>query len=195
MKKGSINPHLWRARVGKCLICGKEYRAIKDFKKRKQKYCSRECWSKRNPPIKKTCDCGKEFTTYQRTKKYCSFECRNKVMIGRKIPEAVRLKMSLVKKGIRPKNNLEWKGEKHPAWKKDRSMIELGDMEEYKKLRLLVFRRDKFICLICNKNSRNLELHHIKPRRTNPELALDENNCQTLCHDCHKKTDSYLNRW
>jgi len=51
MKKGSINPHLYKARVGNCIICGKEYRAVKDFKERKQKYCSKECyrldWSKR----------------------------------------------------------------------------------------------------------------------------------------------------
>jgi len=32
MMKGKKYPHLQRARIGKCLICGKEYRAIHDFK-------------------------------------------------------------------------------------------------------------------------------------------------------------------
>ncbi len=54
MKKGSINPHLYKARVGNCLFCNKEYRATKDFKERKQKYCSLECkekdWSTRVRP-------------------------------------------------------------------------------------------------------------------------------------------------
>lgn len=46
MKKGSINPHLRRARIGNCLVCNKEYRAVKDFKQKKQKYCSRVCYQK-----------------------------------------------------------------------------------------------------------------------------------------------------
>src|SRR5258708_6165746 len=40
---GKHYPHLQRARIGTC-ICGKEFRAIKDFKNRKQKYCSRKCY-------------------------------------------------------------------------------------------------------------------------------------------------------
>lgn len=45
-RKGKHYEHLQRARMGNCLICGKEYRAIKDFKAQKQKYCSRECYEK-----------------------------------------------------------------------------------------------------------------------------------------------------
>ena len=46
MKKGSINPHLWKARIGECLKCKVKFRAIKDWKKRKQKYCSSICYQK-----------------------------------------------------------------------------------------------------------------------------------------------------
>lgn len=46
MKKGKQYPHLWKARIGKCLVCKKEYRAVKDFKERKQKYCSADCYQK-----------------------------------------------------------------------------------------------------------------------------------------------------
>lgn len=45
-KKGKHYPHLRKARVGKCKICGKEFRAIKDFGDRKQKYCSVECYQR-----------------------------------------------------------------------------------------------------------------------------------------------------
>lgn len=31
----------------------------------------------------------------------------------------------------------------------------------------------------------NLEVHHIIPRTTNPELAFDESNVITLCRDCN----------
>jgi len=44
MRKGSINPHLYRARIAKCPVCGKEFRAVKDFKEKKQIYCSAECY-------------------------------------------------------------------------------------------------------------------------------------------------------
>lgn len=58
MKKGSINPHLYKAETRKCLVCEKEFRAIKDFKEKKQKYCSADCyrnhWSKKiRPKMKK----------------------------------------------------------------------------------------------------------------------------------------------
>lgn len=45
-KKGKKYPHLQRARVGSCAQCGKEFRATKDCKDRKQKYCCRECYLK-----------------------------------------------------------------------------------------------------------------------------------------------------
>jgi len=53
-KKGKHYPHLQRAEVRKCLVCGKEFRAVKDFGKRKQKYCSHKCyeviWKQRIEP-------------------------------------------------------------------------------------------------------------------------------------------------
>lgn len=46
-KKGKHYPHTQRARIGICPVCGKEFRAIKDYKDRTQIYCSKECWSHR----------------------------------------------------------------------------------------------------------------------------------------------------
>ncbi len=45
-KKGKHYPHLFRARVGNCLTCGKEYRAVADFSDREQRYCSHLCYMK-----------------------------------------------------------------------------------------------------------------------------------------------------
>lgn len=44
--KGVPRPHTCRARVDNCLACGVEFRAVKDTKKRKQKYCSFACYLK-----------------------------------------------------------------------------------------------------------------------------------------------------
>ena len=53
-RKGKHYPHLRRARVGQCLECGKEYRAVGDWGNRKQKYCSKKCagiaWKKNVRP-------------------------------------------------------------------------------------------------------------------------------------------------
>ncbi len=45
-KKGKKYPNLRRARVGNCIVCSKEYRAVNDFKDRKQKFCSKNCFGK-----------------------------------------------------------------------------------------------------------------------------------------------------
>ena len=37
MKKGEKRPDLYRARIGICPICNNSFRAVKDFKERKQK--------------------------------------------------------------------------------------------------------------------------------------------------------------
>jgi len=45
-KKGQHYPHLQKARLGICLECGGKYRAIQDYTKHKQKYCSHTCYLK-----------------------------------------------------------------------------------------------------------------------------------------------------
>ena len=46
-KKGKHYPHTQRARIAVCPVCGKEFRAVKDYKDRKTIYCSKECWDRR----------------------------------------------------------------------------------------------------------------------------------------------------
>jgi len=45
-KKGRHYPNLQRSENRYCLECGNKFRAIKDFKTRKQKYCSHLCYLK-----------------------------------------------------------------------------------------------------------------------------------------------------
>lgn len=45
-KLGKKYPHLQRAETRDCEYCKKPFRAVKDFKTKKQKYCSAECFQK-----------------------------------------------------------------------------------------------------------------------------------------------------
>ena len=59
--------------------------------------------------------------------------------------------------------------------------------EAWKDLRKTVFQKYSPICGRCG-NKNNLEIDHVKPRSKYPELELDFNNLQILCHDCnHRK--------
>jgi 5-methylcytosine-specific restriction endonuclease McrA len=51
-------------------------------------------------------------------------------------------------------------------------------------LRLAAKRRDGFRCVKCGARGR-LEVDHIKPQRTHPELSFDLTNLQSLCAACH----------
>lgn len=54
----------------------------------------------------------------------------------------------------------------------------------WKALRLEALRRDDYQCVQCGKRGR-LEVDHIKPVRTHPELSYDIDNLQALCPTCH----------
>ena len=56
----------------------------------------------------------------------------------------------------------------------------------WKALRLKALRRDEFKCVQCGARGR-LEVDHIKPVRTDPELAFDLANLQSLCAACHTR--------
>jgi len=48
---------------------------------------------------------------------------------------------------------------------------------------------NKKCCEVC-KSTRSLHVHHILPRSSNPELALDVENLMVLCESCHRKIHS-----
>lgn len=64
-----------RAAKRACAICKTEFWAIKDFKTRKQKYCSKKCWEVRGKYRKLECQrCGKVGLGIF-GKNYCSRDC------------------------------------------------------------------------------------------------------------------------
>jgi len=171
-KKGKKYPHLCRARVGKCIICGKEYYAVNDYGNYKQKYCSRKCWSNRRVTYYRICPhCSIEFKTSEKRKRYCSKACSLSVHLGDK--------SHLWKGGLTKRSKIEKTCAKYRHW------------------RMSVFKRDNFTCVICGVHNRTLEADHIKPQSVHPELRYDLKNGRTLCHECHKKTDTYgyKQRW
>lgn len=56
----------------------------------------------------------------------------------------------------------------------------------WKSLRFQAKRRDGFRCVQC-KAVGPLEVDHIKPVRTHPELAFALDNLQSLCASCHSR--------
>jgi 5-methylcytosine-specific restriction endonuclease McrA len=61
-------------------------------------------------------------------------------------------------------------------------------------LRLAAKRRDKFACVKCGARGR-LEVDHIKPVRTNPELAFVLENLQSLCGPHHSSKTAVECGW
>ena len=111
-----------------------------------------------------------------------------KPMLGKKLSLEVRQKMSNAHLLRREKNHL-WKGGITPINQQIRTSF------EYKQWRNAVYKRDNYTCVWCgSKESGRLNADHIKPFALYPDLRFDINNGRTLCIDCHKQTDSYLNR-
>lgn len=53
-------------------------------------------------------------------------------------------------------------------------------------LRLKIMERDEWRCVKCG-DFRRLEVDHIEPVRTHPELSFEASNLQTLCRVCHSE--------
>lgn len=48
--------------------------------------------------------------------------------------------------------------------------------------------RDNYTCKICGlRDSEIMEVDHVKPLRTHPQLRLDRENLMTLCPNCHAR--------
>ncbi|MEO0344475.1 MAG: HNH endonuclease [Pseudomonadota bacterium] len=56
----------------------------------------------------------------------------------------------------------------------------------WKHFRVTILERDGYTCVQCG-SRRRLEVDHILPVRTHPELGFEASNCQTLCASCHTR--------
>ena len=54
-------------------------------------------------------------------------------------------------------------------------------------LRHQILERDEWACRCCGTRRGRLEIDHIQPVRTQPELAFNPGNLQVLCASCHTR--------
>lgn len=204
-----------------CKYCGEYYEGYgKSFCSR---LCSDNAYGKKiigenNPSWKgglkeKICIvCNKRFNVYPyqvKNAKYCSRKCHNESMkksipwnkdkIGVYSKKSIK-KMSESRIGKSPwnKNKPHFKisGKKHWNWKGGISPIYdiIRKCFKYRKWRELVYKRDNYTCQECGQFGGNLCVHHIKSFAFFPELKYEQDNCITLCNECHKNTDNYLGK-
>ncbi|MFD3261866.1 HNH endonuclease signature motif containing protein [Paenibacillus lentus] len=60
----------------------------------------------------------------------------------------------------------------------------------WRKCRVVILKRDNYLCQPCLKRgviTTANTVHHIKPLEDYPELALDEDNLESICPTCHNK--------
>jgi hypothetical protein len=70
----------------------------------------------------------------------------------------------------------------------------LRGSDQYRQLRLAVFKRDNYTCQLCSIRGGKLEMDHIKEWCNYPLLRFEDNNCRTLCKSCHKQTSNYMRK-
>lgn len=99
-------------------------------------------------------------------------------------------------------NSYQWKCGISPLYMKIRNL------PQNRELRISVYQRDKYTCCECHNTGGKLNSHHIKAFaqiiKENNIKSLEDaiickelwdiNNCVTLCEDCHKLTDTFLNK-
>lgn len=102
---------------------------------------------------------------------------------GVKLTATTRNKISNSLKGrFRKHKNPNWKNGGIAKFRK----IVMGQFE-YSEWRKSVYKRDNYICQLCDRPSTgNIEAHHIYPVNIKPELIVDVNNGITLCKTCHR---------
>lgn len=158
--RGVLRPDLARAAVRACEVCGTSFRAVKDYEGRKQRFCGKECWTKRVVLEGRNCRaCG---IAVGRSKTYCSKACAVQHMVG---PNSAAY--------------IDGKAAERNHYRKESPQLA--------KWRVAVFKRDNYTCQQCAGKGGDLHAHHLKPYATHAELRLVLDNGLTLCVECHSR--------
>lgn len=181
-----------------CETCHKEFKSNKWDKNRTPKYCSRECYAKREITKEWLEKISKvkiwkipwnkwikmwEWKEHPKWTLWMKFVWRIVSEETRgKISNANRWKIFIER---RWSNCHFWKW-----WITSENEAERKSVK-YKEWRRRVFERDNYKCTICWINSKYLQADHIKPFSLFKDLRFDINNWRTLCIECHKKTETY----
>lgn len=188
-----------------CLICKNKFErsAI-------SKYCSKKCYGKavsKNHNL--TCIvCKKIFYARNLKVKFCSHRCYAQTLLGKQRKGNPEKWKHTIESNI--KNSLAHRGEKSNFWKGGKSKLDdlIRRCLKYRNWRTSVFVRDNYTCVWCGANKKYLNADHIKQfalllHENNIKTVEEAENCEelwqinngrTLCIDCHKETDTYLNK-
>lgn len=178
--------------------------SIKDWDFRK--FCSVKCFHQFKQDEINCAFCNKFFIRPKnRTGKYCSSSCSNKVGYWKnkkRYPETIK-KISESKIGsvpwnkgktgfISPKKGIEnpsIRGEKHWNWQGGKTPLSISVRMsvQYNEWRKSVYARDNWTCQICNIKQKHPVAHHLLSFSEYPDKRFEINNGQTLCRSCHKK--------
>ncbi len=158
--------------------------------------------SNKGKGIKKYCKiCGTLMNGNKRGyKTYCSWVCylsdpKKKTIKGKATSKKIRIKQSCVKREIDIKDFVGFLR----AINK-----QIRNLNEYKEWRYKIFKRDDFICQMCDKSKCYLEAHHLDRlsniiKEHNIDSIYDAKKCGvlwdinngiTLCKKCHNKIHS-----
>ena len=167
-----------------CPVCNKEYEANKTrLSFGRQTTCSRECSYKRRGRILGDSRIGKPSWNKGKMYKIKCKQCGIKLEIypyefknGRKCCS------------VNCANKYKDNGKTSKAFR-------LRTSKKYAIWRDGVFKRDNYTCQECGQVGGKLNADHIKPFSIFPKLRFIVSNGKTLCEDCHRKTDTFGNRF
>lgn len=185
-----------------CDGCGKETKKKKsEINRTEHDFCSKECSEENMSEIVDNGEkdysinvcktCGNEFEFYEANypngKKYCSRKCLNNRGNKRKSTKCENCD-----------NSFEFYESSSHAGKycsMDCALDGFSRNSQYvrnnSKTRTREYKQNEDTCESCGTNS-NLEVHHIKPVRSNPDLADNKENMILLCYRCHSSVDDYV---
>lgn len=163
-----------------CEVCGNEFIAKGNQTQNKKKTCSKECQYKavsiKNSQVR-----------VERTTKVCK-QCGNEFEV---IPCELH-QIFCTHKCYTDWYSENLKGENHCRWDPNLTAKERLNNEsrthskEYITWRKAIFKRDGYICQVCNElKSGNLNAHHIMGWNKYINLRFDIDNGITLCKKCH----------